>query len=509
MAFILWSMDDRLNSLAGRHNPVRSHLMSDSDISSSRRTYAVPRDFTGAAAIVRSLIETRTFRKERLEEAAISTALHILARTIEDVGESERRLAAVSLLGKAGEISKPIALIVHGLLERGLQSALPPISSWGNADDRYYLAKGISISHAPWVKTFAAVALARGEVVEKASREVWANLALTRADSLAEALQAIAGALSEQMATLDDPTDTAYRKLIRISEALSRSLLTADVPTGEGFGKAFASLVLQAGGGKGAETLKLRDDAAVTVLELLIQILRLRFEVLFDSDLYRAAGTIRRWWSPGRPPEEVERKADRIAELAFKGIHVLARQGVLDKELRQALVTALGQARVNAAGGAVAGNDLSLDPRASHWLATGQELAEARSNEAVREINEQELDELIARLLLAVRNQEAGPRVVKMAADAIDVFEPAQASILRNAAARSELIEQWTNALASRRRLATYGSHGDLVLYDPAVHESAQMLQRSSQVRIAVAGVTRAVEGRPPTILMKALVEKV
>jgi hypothetical protein len=75
-------------------------------------------------------------------------------------------LEAVSLLGKAGEVSKPIAIAVQDLIESGLKLALPPIGSWGNAEDRYYFAKGISVSRANWVKDYAAAELARAEISE-------------------------------------------------------------------------------------------------------------------------------------------------------------------------------------------------------------------------------------------------------------------------------------------------------------------------------------------------------
>ena len=303
-------------------------------------------------------------------------------------------------------------------------------------------------------------------------RLIWAKLAVSRADTLAEVLSAVGRALSQQTRSSNDTAETAYRRLIRVSEALTKSLITADVPTGQGFGKALASLVMQAGGGKGTEAQKLREDAADTVLDLLIQILRLRFDLLFDSDLYRAVGSVRGWWRPAQPPKGVELKADRIAELAFAGLQVMARQGVFDKELREALVRRPGRERINAAGEILSQKDLSLSPRASHWLATGRDLAEAKSNDVVRELTDQASDDLLAHLLLAVSNDDGSPHALKIVADTIGVFEPAQANTVRVAASRLELTEQWAKALASKRQLSVFGTRGDIVTYDPLVHDS-------------------------------------
>jgi hypothetical protein len=465
-------------------------------------------NFTKAAALIRSLIDTRQFRKERLREATITNAIDILATSIVDSSDEARRLEAVSLLGKAGEISKPIASVVHPILIERLRSKLPSVGTWGNADDRYYLAKAISVSDAAWITRYAAEELALGEVSEKASRAVWADLAVTRAGSLAEALQTIAEALSTQS---DDPqvsTDTTYRKLSRIAEALGQTFLTADVPAGAGLGKAFSSLVILAGGAKGSESVRLREDSALTLLDLLIQTLRLRFDAIFDSDLYRAVGSIRNWWRPARPPDKVEHKVDRIADLAFSGLHVLARQGVADKELRRALAAALGQPRTNAAGKSISSQDSSLRPDLSHWLATGYDLVEPQSNDVLRELNDQAADELLARLLLAVEGEEAGPEALRLISETLELFEPSQASTLKAAAARLELVAQWAKALASKRRLATYGSRGEIVQYDPAIHEGADTLQRLSAVRVTMPGVTREVANRSPAIVMKAIVER-
>jgi hypothetical protein len=467
----------------------------------------VPDNFAGAAALLKRLMESRGLRKEKLEERGTSIAIEILAKAATSE-TPENRLEAVSLLGKAGEISKPVATVVHAFLGRALDSALPTIGGWGNADDRYYLAKGISVSSALWIKQYAAEELARAEVVEKASRAVWADLAVNRSENLTEALENIGRALATQLNGLKDATDTAYRKLIRIAEALRQSLLTADVPTGQGFGKAFSKLVALAGGGRGAESLKLRDEAAVTILELLIQILRLRFEALFDSDLYRAAGTVRGWWRQARPTDEVETKTDRIASLAFSGLHVLARQGVADRELRQSLASALGQSRIDEIGKQLIAEDPSLDQEIAHWLATGHRLAETRSNESVRELNEQAADELLARLLLAVGDEDAGAQALKLVAETLEVFEPGQAAVLRSAAARSELITQWAKALAAKRGLSTYGNRGDSVQFDPAIHEGSGIMQRSSTVRIKSGGVIRELSGRSAVIVMKAVVEQ-
>lgn len=469
----------------------------------------VPAQFDEAAKHLKILIESRQFRKEKLEEETTATAIRILGETISPRNSDEQRLEAVSLLGKAAAVSTPIAKFVQPVLERGLESPLPSVGAWGSAEDRYYLAKGISVSRARWINRYAAEELARSGVKEKKSRVIWTEIAVGRADSVTEVLGIIARALSAQLANLADAEESAYRKLMRISDALSQSLPAADIATGRGFGQAFSSLVVLAGGGKGAEALKLRKQAALKLLELVILIFRVRFDAIFDSDLYRAVGTVRGWWRPARPPEEIEELAERIVELAFRGLHVLARQGIADKELRQALVAAFGHSTANAAGQKVTGSDPSLDPNLSYWLNTGQSRTETQSGDAVRELSEQSSDELLSRLLLAIDSQEAQSQPLRAVADTLDVYEPAQASLLRSASQRAEVIAQWARALASRRGLSTFGLTGEIVQYDPAIHEASAQIQRLSPVRVRAPGVLRKVEGHPSVLVLKAIVEGV
>ena len=482
--------------------------MNSIESSSADQKHEVPRDFSGAVALVKSLIETRTFRKEKLELNAIKVALDLIGETIASPSGSFERLEGVSILGKAAEVSVPISKEVGPILQNVLELELPQTGEWGNANDRKYLAKGIEFSTAHWIGRYAAVELARSDIAEKLARDAWAGLAMGHAENLADLLREIARALTEQLSQYGNPADLTYRKLMRISEALATSLPTADLPPGDGFGKAFSLLVRPAGGSKGTETKRLREEAAIKVLDFLLQILRLRFESIYDPDFYRAVGAIRGWWSPARPPKEVEQIADRIAVLAVRGLHFWARQGIKSKAVRLAMVGGLGAARVNTIAGGVVSADPSLTPEISNWLATGQELPEIQSNDSVKAINEHNLDELLARLLLAINNQDGGARALTVAAQIIEAFEPTQAATLRASAGRLELIEQWAAAIGRMRNLEVQGLAGEVVQYDPAIHDIASVAQLGLPVRIVTPSVVKVADRRASIIIVKAIVEE-
>jgi hypothetical protein len=464
-------------------------------------------DFVRAADLLRSLIAKRKLLKEALVDPAVAEAFQEIGAAVSR-GEGQQRLEAVSLLGKAAEVSVPVASHVLPFLRAGLRSPLPQTGNWGSADDRYYLAKGLATSDESWVAEYASVELAQGDVAERSSRVVWAEIAVSRAQTLASTLKIAARALSEDQKVAGYSVDTAVRKLNRVAIALGEPLSLADVPPGEGFGKAFSALVSQAGRERGPESRALLEEATLVILDLMAQVLRLKFPVTLDSDIYRAAGIVLGWWKPASPPEIIQVRANRIVRIGMSALHTLARQGVSQKNVRQALVSAFGSELVNKVGNEITSKDPSLDPTTASWLSTGRALAEVRSNSAVREISDQALDEVVAKLLLAVDNQEGGPQTLESLADELELFEPSHAMTIRNGAKRSRLIVQWARAIAEYRNLSLFGERSELVPYDPALHETVSGLQISARSRLKVPGVMKQPKERPAYVVLKAVVEK-
>jgi hypothetical protein len=350
--------------------------------------------------------------------------------------------------------------------------------------------------------------LARADVTERASRDVWAEIAINRAQNLASTLETVATALSEDRHASNYTVDTASRKLNRIAAAFQALLPVADIPTGEGFGKAFSALVSNAGGRDGPGIRPLREETALNVLDLMIQMLRLRFAATLDPEVYHAAGTVLGWWKLARPPDVINVRAERIARIAMDSLHTLSRQGVPQRNLRQALVSSFGAELVNRIGTEIISKDPSLDPAIASWLSQGRALAETRSNTTVREVNEQEFDELVARLLLAIGNQENGSQTLDLAADDLELLEPTHSATIRAAVVRARLVAQWAQAIGVRRKLVLSGARGDLVQYDPLVHEAEDDFQVSARVRVKVPGVVKKQEGRPAKVILKGQVEK-
>lgn len=468
---------------------------------------AVPENFAAAATLLQSLIAKRRLLKDTLETKAIISAFELVGRAALEGNVSER-FQAIALLGKTSEISKPLATYSRPLLVNSLRRPLMPLEDWGSADDRYYLAKAISTSEEPWVRLYAATELGRGDVAERASRTVWADIAINRAETLAKALELIGTAFAQDTQHTSAPLDTAARKLNRVVAALQDPLPVADVEIGEGFGKALSRLILESSGNGGPHDRELREETATGLLTLMIQVLRLRFEATLDTDVYGAVGTILRWWYPAQPPETVRSKADRIARIAMNSLHTLARQGLSQNTMRQSLASAFGTELINRIGTEAAGKDPSLNYDTAFWLANGRTPTETKENAAVREISEHDLDHLVARLLLSFESQEGDQTSLNMLADQIELLEPRHASTIRTITSRSRIASQWAHAISTKRNLILSGQRGDLVQFNPALHETDDAIQLTSSVRITTPGVLKQQDGRQTRVILKCQVEK-
>ena len=465
------------------------------------------RDFRSASDFLRSLITERKLARAARELPLLEGAIRVIGDAA-TTGADQERLEAISLLGKVAETSRVLGTLIEPLISNATYSPLPHTRNWGTADDRYYLAKALSGAHQNWLGEYAAVELAQGEVAEKSSRDVWARLAISRGESLSRVIDIVADAISTDTHQTHSPTETAFRKLNRSVLALSEQISDLDYLLGEGCGESLLKLISGIAGRGGPENASLRVDTALTFLEFVIRITRVRFNAGLDRDLYRAASVALGWWKPARPPEAVLLCAERLARIGIDCLHTLARQGVLQSRLRQALSSSLGAALVNRIGSETASRDPSLSHVASSWLSKGITLTERTTGTAVQELNDRDLDDLASRLLLELDIQEGGIDSLNGAVELLDILEPAQADVVRAAAKRIMLIEQWAQAIIAKRRLVISGRRGEIVTFDPALHEGDPDLMVGGRARLLVPGVNKKQDGRQEVAILKPMVTR-
>jgi len=467
-------------------------------------TYS-PEQAIESVAYFKAMIETRTFKKEQLQEPRVVEGFRRLSWAAAH-GPTQVRLESLSVLGKAAEVSVPIATAVKPIIARALVQSPPHTGAWGNADDRYYFAKAVSNARNDWTGRYAARELALAGTSEVRSKEVWADLALANCSSIAEAITEIAKGLnSAEGLAAEDPV-TPFRRLARACDALIVPLRVSELPAGPGLGAALRSLFNLSAGSATTEFVKIREATALAAMDLVITILRLRVETLFERDMYRAVSAPLNWWKPATPPPAVEERASRATNLGVDALLVVARQGHQDVELRRAIAAALGSKRIDEIASKKANADHSLLPEVSHWLATGRELPTATKNEALSELLEQEMDQLIARLAIERRRHESSPLDIRQIADEIEAFEPVQASMIKNVSTHLEVLGQSIDALLRKRGISVSPDRDEAVKYDPRSHEASGPMATSTEARVVVPGAIKISPGRPPMILVKAIV---
>lgn len=463
-------------------------------------------DAMEAIAHFKSLIETRTFKKEQLQEERVITDLRRLAWAA-SLGSDQIRLEALSVLGKAAEVSVPIAAAVRPLIISALSDSPPHTGQWGNADDRYYFAKAVSISTNDWIGRYAARELAQAGTSEVRSKEVWADLALANCESIAEAIKEIADGLKIQQGEGPDDPLTPFRRLNRVCESLLKPLRVSELPAGSGLGAALRSLFSLSPASPTAEFIKVRETAALSAMDLVITILRLRVDTLFDGDMYRAVSAPLYWWRPATPPPSVDLRVDRAVNLAVDALLVVARQGHRDVELRRSIVAALGNKKIDEIASRKANADPGLLPEVSHWLSTGRELQAAAKHETLREVLVQEMDELIARMAIERKRFEMTPADVRQIGDVIEAFEPVHAATIKTVGTHLDLLGQSIDTILRKRGISVSPERDETVRYDPRSHDASRPMATSTEAKVVVPGAIKTTPGRPPVILVKAIVK--
>lgn len=455
---------------------------------------------------LKSLIETRTFKKEQLREKRVIADLRRLAWAAAQ-GPDQLRLEALSVLGKAAEVSVPIANAVRPLIIDALSEKPPHTGEWGNADDRYYFAKALSTSGQEWIGRYAARELALAGTSEVRSKEVWADLALAHCESIAQAIEVIAEGLTSQQSERPDDALTPFRRLNRICESILKPLRISELPAGSRLGSALRSLFSLSPGNPTVEFVKVREITALSAMDLVIAILRLRVDTLFDRDMYRAVSAPAGWWRPATPPASVDERLNRAANLAVDALLVVARQGYKDLELRRSVAAALGNRRIDEIASRKASADPSLLPEVSHWLSTGRELQAAAKNETLGSLLDKELDELIARMAIERKRLEMSPADLRQIGDAIEAFEPVLASTIKTIGTHLDLLGQSIDTILRKRGISVSPERDAFVKYDPRAHESPQPIATSTDAKVIVPGAIKTDPGRPPAIIIKAIVE--
>ena len=409
---------------------------------------------------------------------------------------------ALSVAGRASSISKPAEAVFLPAIKRRLSGALPAWQALEDGEDRYYLAKALQSAPNSQIVDWAFAELTREEAAEKA-RRIWADIAFehssSREEFLARLNECIAHVKQEQGLT----TDSLIRRLRRISNVIAEDLATAEKPTGSDFGNALRSFYSGRAIASGPHDRELREESADEFVRCLARIIRLNFRAASDPAVYGVLTALRRWWQPSSPPERFEALSKKVAHAGIDALHIFARQGLRNKHLREAIVDACGRSVVDQLSKATADADVSLPEDISYWFAHGSEQTGQKSTAAIEALSGKRLDEHIGRLLIAISSPDSNYRTIKAVADQVSILIPEEANTLSRASNRLSQITQWSKAAARSRDMELMGARGEVVAYDPAVHDANEDCVVGSEVVVAAPGAIRKLPGRPQVLIVK------
>lgn len=469
-------------------------------------TKATAEDFPTPIAELRALIRERKITKELFETAEFQKLLEQVA-TCATSDNPKVFWIAISTLGRMASISKPAERIAYPIIAKGLSREMPEMRRLDDGEDRYYLAKSLELGGNEKITDLAFRELAEEEAAETA-RRVWVAIASDGCNSLTDFLGRLNKEITVAVKPLQGNADAICRRLRRINSALENVLATAEIDTGEEFGKQLRSLYLGHLPSAGPDDRELRRDTSQDYLESLRRIARLNFVARSDPAIYKVVDGIRNWWRPATPPENFEATARQIARLGVESLHSYAKQGVMNKPLREALVAASDKQTIERFAREFAAHSHGIDAEIAYWFINGKEPRETRSIRAVEAMSDTKLDEYVARLLISLDTSELrGSELEQALKDVVDIM-PAEGEILSGAIKRTAQIAQWGRAIARMRRIELKPLQNETVQYDPSVHAGEDDLKLGMTVRVSTPGAIKKTQGDVQVVLIKAEVEQ-
>ena len=456
----------------------------------------------GCQLKLQSMIRERRLTKSSLLTEEFKDALDQLRDYLFD-SHAFKVWLALSVARRAGSISSPMDAVFLPEIKARLTKPLPAWTPLEDGEDRYYLAKALQSSPNHYIVDRAFIELSHEDGAEKA-RRIWAEIAFEHSQSKEEFLIKLNNHLHQLVRSQSLPVDSLIRRIRRINTTIVPDLATADKTTGTEFGQALRAFYAGSALAVGPDDRKLREESAITFLTSLRYILRLNFYSAAQPEPYRVLATLRRWWQPSSPPETFNHLSRQIARLGVETLHLYARQGIQNKLLRQALVTACGTQIVEQLAKSLADTDTSLSEEMSHWFVHGTEPVEQKSTPVIEALQATRLVDHISRLLIATSSPELDFRSMQSVADQVSVLMPTEADALFRTSSRVAQITSWTTELARLHNIELFGARRQVVSYDPAVHEARDDIALGAKAVISVPGAIHNVPGRQAVLLIRA-----
>lgn len=435
---------------------------------------------------------------ERLKQSAVNA-------------EGVDQLVAVAALMRISGVQRGQQGDLTAAVREGLRSEPGPALLLGDPDDRTYLGRACELAALPWCVEYSARAAVAEEAGAKA-REAFVRSLLVSAPDVSTALRAIGHEWRGWSPDTETPADSAGRRLRRLLASISKAVneLGASLEVAAEDGELLAALITNAViGYEDKPSRAVAEGVAEAVAGATHQLVRARFSVATSSSTYAAIRAARRWLS-GHAWSQFADRSESLAWVAgdiYEALLILARQGLTDSALRDALVVARGSREKAAADLLRAASSPGVPSAARDWLATGRSGSDAPSDRSARGGRREE--EALADLLVdAVRFRSSENRFRHASLPELEVLDPDLASELKRLLNQALGLADGTEALGRRRRLRPRGEPGEVEDYAPLEHDLVESGDGGvRRVRILRPVVERIEESGIPHVVRKGLAE--
>lgn len=459
-------------------------------------------------AALTALISSKFLPKQATRAEVASGRAILLEQALKGVEPGDRLLAIAESI-RLTQVVKRWAEDTVARLRESFVSELPPMHLLGDADDRLNLARACAQMRTEWLSGYLARSIADEEAGEKARSELLGGL-LARSADLAEAMKQLAGAFRTLRPDTEVPADTLARRVTRTLTAMRAAILEIELEAGDDLGGALHSLVAGwiASVGRPQDE-KVRIDLSREALLMLHDVLRTRFSVAADPEMYRVVEYCRRLCGGSVWPDEMRVPLERLTTDVTEALILLGRQGLMDQGLLDQLQTLCSYPeRAQAVAKNIAAKHSELPEGVRSWLQRGRQVSIRNASESAEQIVAANADGSVGLALQEVRQaRQMADTLTEPLSATIIIYEPTLSSATSELLNRIKSLALYVEQAAALRSIELYGVPGEEIEVATKFFEIAGTAPRQRMRVRQPAIVRRKSDGSIGEVITKGIVE--
>ena len=429
-----------------------------------------------------------------------------------EAGIGEHQLLAIAFAWRITAVTsmKDNRRFLIQCLQNDYRPPSVPALTLSDPDDRKYLGEALRWKSDDWVTEFLIQSIAQ-EKDGKQARLAFCETLLTKQTDLASSLKEIGAALKTLNLDQKDKNLGRAKQLINILQSLSEAVwnMPDDLNIGDDLGDAFSQLLNSVISNGEISERSARIDLARNAIEFFIMLARLQTTLASQSESYTFIRSVKRIFSPADWPDELAGTLNTLAKIVAHQLIFLLQLDRPNNELRSLINFIMGDVVGKSYLSKLAKNTSGLTSEDQYWLESGKKRTTGATETAIGESALAQFDSDLAHLCRAVdtlsQTLEAAQQAFENEADLLPKMT---ASLVRRYFERSGDAHRKASKLFERRGLSVTGRIGEILEFDPAIHEPSRDAFGEKMVRVSAKAVERTLSGAQKITIIKAEVDK-